>query len=176
MARFGPPPYKTPMFDRSGLLTSPWAAWFRDLAAGGTETVDSVAAHVADTTAHAASAITNSPSGNLSSTNVQSALNELQGDVDTINAAIVGLDGDSAYEVAVANGFVGSEAAWLASLVGATGATGATGSTGPQGATGVQGPEGPPGGAVNTQFAVNSDGYIYANSLTGHVYCLEVAT
>ena len=29
--------------------------------------------------------------------------------------------GDSAYEVAVANGFVGDEAAWLASLVGAQG-------------------------------------------------------
>lgn len=35
-----------------------------------------------------------------------------------------GVDGLSAYEVAVANGFVGTEAAWLASLVGATGAAG----------------------------------------------------
>lgn len=33
--------------------------------------------------AHDASAISNSPSGNLSSTDVQSALNELQGDIDT---------------------------------------------------------------------------------------------
>lgn len=32
-----------------------------------------------------------------------------------------GADGASAYEVAVANGFVGTEAAWLASLVGADG-------------------------------------------------------
>jgi len=41
-----------------------------------------------------------------------------------------GADGASAYEVAVANGFVGNEAAWLAGLVGPTGATGATGAQG----------------------------------------------
>jgi hypothetical protein len=40
-----------------------------------------------------------------------------------------GEDGDSAYEVAVTEGFVGSEAQWLASLVG------------PQGATGPEGPQ-----------------------------------
>jgi hypothetical protein len=62
-----------------------------------------------------------------------------------------GPEGDSAYEVAVANGFVGTEAAWLASLVGATGATGpagatgATGATGPTGATGATGTTGPQG-------------------------------
>ena len=44
-----------------------------------------------------------------------------------------GEDGDSAYEVAVANGFVGTESAWLASLVG------------PQGEQGEQGIQGPPG-------------------------------
>lgn len=44
-----------------------------------------------------------------------------------------GADGDSAYEVAVSNGFIGTEAQWLASLVGATG---------PQGETGPQGPAG----------------------------------
>lgn len=41
------------------------------------------AAHLADSTdAHAASAITNTPSGNLAATEVQSALNELQTDID----------------------------------------------------------------------------------------------
>lgn len=40
-----------------------------------------------------------------------------------------GEDGDSAYEIAVAGGFVGTEAQWLASLVG------------PQGATGPEGPQ-----------------------------------
>ena len=50
-----------------------------------------------------------------------------------------GSDGDpglSAYEVAVAQGFVGNEAAWLASLVGDTGATGSAGSAGATGADG----------------------------------------
>ena len=35
-----------------------------------------------------------------------------------------GVDGASAYEVAVNEGFVGTEAEWLASLVGADGAAG----------------------------------------------------
>lgn len=86
-----------------------------------------------------------------------------------------GADGESAYEIAVDNGFEGTEEEWLASLVGpagadgatgppgadgadgadgATGATGATGPTGPKGdtgdtgatgATGPQGPQGDPG-------------------------------
>ena len=51
----------------------------------------------------------------------------------------IGNDGDSAYEVAVANGFVGTEVQWLASLVGEQGLAG------PQGATGPQGPQGDPG-------------------------------
>lgn len=173
MARFAPPPYKTPMFGANGILTAPWAAWFRDVAAGGSETVESVADHVADATAHAANAITNEPSGNLSSTNVQSALNELQGSLDALSDEIDTIEGDSAYDVAVENGFVGTEAEWLLSLVGPTGSTG---STGPQGATGVQGPEGPPGGSINTNFAVSNTGYIYTNSLTGHTYLLEIAS
>ena len=37
---------------------------------------------------------------------------------------VQGIDGKSAYTVAVENGFVGNEAEWLLSLVGATGATG----------------------------------------------------
>jgi len=62
-----------------------------------------------------------------------------------------GPDGLSAYEVAVDGGFIGDEAAWLASLVGEAGAagpagaTGATGATGAAGATGNTGPAGPTG-------------------------------
>lgn len=59
-----------------------------------------------------------------------------------------GVPGDSAYEVAVNNGFVGTEEEWLASLVGPAGPTGATGATGPQGsagATGATGAQGPTG-------------------------------
>jgi hypothetical protein len=58
--------------------------------------------------------------------------------------------------VAVAQGFVGTRAQWLASLVGAqgpqgptgpAGATGPAGPTGPTGATGATGPQGPTGPA-----------------------------
>ena len=45
--------------------------------------------------------------------------------------------GQSAYEVAVANGFVGDEAAWLASLVGADGTNGTNGTDGVDGDPGV---------------------------------------
>lgn len=76
-----------------------------------------------------------------------------------------GPPGPSAYDVAVSNGFVGTEVEWLASLVGppgatgpqgpqgdpgpagATGATGPAGATGATGATGPQGPQGDPGPA-----------------------------
>jgi hypothetical protein len=45
--------------------------------------------HIADTAdAHAASAITNTPAGNLAATTVQAALDELQGDIDTNSSAI----------------------------------------------------------------------------------------
>lgn len=56
-----------------------------------------------------------------------------------------GADGASAYEVAVANGFVGTEAEWLESLVGPAGADGDTGPAGADGATGPQGPAGADG-------------------------------
>jgi len=58
------------------------------------------------------------------------------------SAVINGVAGKSAYEVAVDNGFVGTQSQWLASLVGPqgpTGATGATGATGPQGPAGADG-------------------------------------
>jgi hypothetical protein len=51
------------------------------------------------------------------------------------------IDGKSAYEVAVANGYVGTQSAWLLSLVGPIGPTGPTGSIG------VAGPTGPTGGS-----------------------------
>lgn len=53
-----------------------------------------------------------------------------------------GPKGDSAYQVAVANGFVGSESEWIASLKGPKGDPGQTGSQGPQGPSGAQGPQG----------------------------------
>jgi hypothetical protein len=56
-----------------------------------------------------------------------------------------GLPGKSAYEIAVDEGFLGSEAQWLATLVGADGADGATGPTGAQGVQGDPGVAGSDG-------------------------------
>jgi len=59
-----------------------------------------------------------------------------------------GSNGSSAYEIWIAAGNTGTEAEFLASLVGAQGETGATGPTGPQGIqgeTGATGPTGPQG-------------------------------
>ncbi len=69
-------------------------------------------------------------------------LQGLQGVAGATGAAgpqgTAGINGASAYQVAVTNGFVGTEAQWLASLVGA------------QGAQGPQGPQGPAGTATST--------------------------
>lgn len=56
-----------------------------------------------------------------------------------------GAPGLSAYEVALANGFVGSESAWLASLIGPQGTSGSQGIQGPQGNPGTNGAQGSPG-------------------------------
>ncbi len=53
--------------------------------------------------------------------------------------------GASAYQVAVTNGFVGTEAQWVASLGGPPGAPGEKGDQGDQGIQGVAGPSGDPG-------------------------------
>ena len=53
--------------------------------------------------------------------------------------------GDSAYEVAVAAGFVGTEEEWLSSLVGADGAQGPAGPQGEPGKDGVDGQDGAQG-------------------------------
>ena len=56
-----------------------------------------------------------------------------------------GNDGASAYQVAVAAGFVGTEAEWLDSLVGEEGPRGPAGADGADGERGPEGPEGPRG-------------------------------
>ena len=53
-----------------------------------------------------------------------------------------GEDGKSAYEIAVENGYKGSETEWLASLKGADGQDGAPGAPGPAGQDGADGPQG----------------------------------
>ena len=65
-----------------------------------------------------------------------------------------GIDGKSAYEIAVEHGFVGDEKTWLETLKGAQGPVGPQGpqgekgdqgEVGPQGPAGIQGPVGPQG-------------------------------
>ena len=80
-------------------------------------------------------------------------------------AGINGTNGLSAYQIAVNNGFIGTEVQWLASLEGATGTQGAQGPigmTGPQGLLGPSGAQGPQGiqgpqGAVGNGIASTID-------------------
>lgn len=81
------------------------------------------------------------------------------------NVGEPGADGLSAYEVAVLEGFVGTEAEWLESLVGPTGPkgdTGDTGATGPEGPAGVVAAESPITYDAETQ-TVGFDGTAVAN-------------
>jgi len=75
-------------------------------------------------------------------------------------AGVNGQNGRSAYEIAVLNGFVGTETQWLLSLVGATGSQGPIGLTGAAGATGPQGIQGPAGndGATGPQGPIGLTG------------------
>lgn len=93
--------------------------------------------------------------------------------IDAPSGSGSGADGASAYDVAVANGFVGDEAAWLASLVGPAGATGpqgpagATGAQGPVGATGATGPQGP-AGSTGPQGPAGDTGPAGADGLSAY--------
>jgi len=77
-----------------------------------------------------------------------------------------GLTGLSAYQIAQLDGFTGTEAEWLDSLVGPQGSTGATGATGPQGIQGETGATGPAGpgiaaGGTAGQILTKVDGTDY---------------
>lgn len=65
-----------------------------------------------------------------------------------------GADGASAYEVAVENGFVGTESEWLASLQGA------------EGPEGPEGPQGPPGEVTEAELAAALLGYAQLTGAT----------
>jgi hypothetical protein len=80
--------------------------------------------------------------------------------------AFTGSDGPSAYDVAVAEGFVGDEAAWLASLVGPQGNPGASGTAGSVWRDGA--------GAPSNGLGVNGDYYL--NSTNGDVYYKSAGT
>ena len=68
-----------------------------------------------------------------------------------------GIDGKSAYQLAVNGGFVGTEAEWIASLKGETGPIGPAGQTGETGATGPAGPQGEVGPKGDSYQITESD-------------------
>ena len=72
-----------------------------------------------------------------------------------------GTNGSNAYQVAVGNGFIGSEAQWLLSLQGLPGAIGAAGTNGTNGNDGTTGPQGPQGvaGTNGTNGTNGSNAY-----------------
>lgn len=75
-----------------------------------------------------------------------------------------GADGASAYEVAVANGFEGTEAEWLASLKGEKGDKGDTGAQGAQGVQGLPGEKGDKGEAGEKgEKGDKGDAFTYAD-------------
>lgn len=93
---------------------------------------------------------------------------------------IVGTNGLSAYEVALLNGFIGTEAEWLDSLVGPPGEDGDPGPQGPPGGTGSIGPIGPQGedGLSAYEVAV-ANGFVgteseWLISLTGDSITVEI--
>ena len=79
-----------------------------------------------------------------------------------------GEDGASAYEVAVQNGFVGNESAWLESLIGPEGQPGAVGGVGPRGPAGLDGAVGPVG-PVGPSGPAGADGPTGAPGLDGDI-------
>lgn len=80
-----------------------------------------------------------------------------------------GINGASAYEVAVRNGFVGDEEAWLASLKGVKGDKGDEGKQGIQGEQGIQGIQGPAG----PQGPSGKVGTFEYDATTGNLYYIE---
>ncbi len=72
-----------------------------------------------------------------------------------------GKDGSSAYELAVKNGFEGTEEEWIASLVGQQGVQGMQGEKGEQGEQGIQGEKGDTGEAGKSAFELYRDTYGY---------------
>ena len=81
-----------------------------------------------------------------------------------------GTNGSSAYQIAVANGFVGTEAQWLASLKGEQGLQGLPGNNGTQGPAGPAGTNGAPGTpGTNGQGGLTTAGADIAIAGTGTV-------
>jgi hypothetical protein len=86
--------------------------------------------------------------------------------VDSTGTSVLGGNGGlSAYEIAVDNGFDGTEQEWLDSLVGADGAPGANGQDGAPGAPGADGQD----GVIETRTTVSATTASLANNATGNL-------
>lgn len=72
--------------------------------------------------------------------------------------------GKSAYAIAVAHGYTGTESEWLESLRGPKGLQGNDGPEGPRGPRGVQGPQGEPGSATNAAELLKSKNIYLENT------------
>lgn len=101
-------------------------------------------------------------------------------DGDVITGA-QGPAGESAYQIWLDEGNTGTEADFLASLVGATGSQGPQGIQGPTGATGATGAAGPAGadgddgasyltGTGNPSVSLGEDGDTYSNNANGEIW------
>lgn len=98
-------------------------------------------------------------------------LDEIEENIENIELT-PGADGLSAYEVAKENGFTGTQAQWLASLVGPHGAKGDKGDKGDTGAPGAAGAKGEKGdkgdtGATGSQGPKGAQGPTGATGATG---------
>lgn len=82
---------------------------------------------------------------NVMATSVQNVFNVTVSQSGSGSQGPKGDPGKSAYEIAVDNGFPGSEQEWLESLVGPQGEAGPKGDPGEQGIQGIQGVKGDPG-------------------------------
>lgn len=92
-----------------------------------------------------------------------------------------GADGDSAYQVAVNNGFIGTEQQWLDSLVGPAGADGADGAPGADGADGAPGADGATGpkgdkGDAGPGIAIGGTSGQYLTKVDGTDYNTQWST
>uniref|UniRef100_UPI0030175953 ESPR domain-containing protein n=1 Tax=Acinetobacter tandoii TaxID=202954 RepID=UPI0030175953 len=101
-------------------------------------------------------------------TAVNTKLTNLQSQIDALPGG-GGADGKSAYEIAVDNGYVGSQTQWLASLKGDKGDKGDVGATGAQGIQGVKGDKGDVGatGAQGIQGVKGDKGDVGATGAQG---------
>lgn len=84
----------------------------------------------------------------IETSSIQDVLITRETDTEIIAQGVPGIRGASAYEIAVDNGFSGTEKEWLSSLVGSDGAVGPTGpkgDIGPIGPKGDKGDKGEPG-------------------------------